>query len=39
LSSVEKHANAIFTKLGLSPEPETHRRVKAVLSYLRDGID
>lgn len=37
LSSVEKHVNAIFTKLGLSPERETHRRVMAVLSYLRDG--
>lgn len=36
-SSVEKHVNAIFGKLGLSREPETHRRVAAVLAYLRDA--
>ncbi len=32
--SVEKHINAIFTKLDLSQEPESHRRVRAVLVYL-----
>lgn len=32
--SVEKHINAIFTKLDLSQEPDSHRRVRAVLMYL-----
>jgi DNA-binding NarL/FixJ family response regulator len=35
-SAVEKHSNAIFSKLGLSEEPQVHRRVAAVLTYLRD---
>lgn len=35
-SAIEKHVNAIFSKLGLSEEPELHRRVAAVLTYLRD---
>lgn len=34
-STVEKHVNAIFGKLGLADEP-VHRRVAAVLAYLRD---
>ena len=34
-SAVEKHVNAIFSKLGLSEEPQIHRRVAAVLAYLR----
>lgn len=33
-SAVEKHVNAIFTKLGLRDEPRLHRRVAAVLRYL-----
>ena len=36
-SSVEKHVNAIFTKLGLSAEALSHRRVTAVLTFLRDA--
>jgi DNA-binding NarL/FixJ family response regulator len=36
-SSIEKHATAIFAKLGLQDEPKTHRRVAAVLTYLRDA--
>lgn len=35
-SSVEKYATSIFAKLGLSDEPRTHRRVAAVLAFLRD---
>jgi DNA-binding NarL/FixJ family response regulator len=36
-STIEKHVNAIFTKLALSEERSVSRRVAAVLSYLRDG--
>lgn len=36
-SSIEKHVNAIFTKLGLSEEPHIHRRVTAVVTYLRES--
>jgi DNA-binding NarL/FixJ family response regulator len=32
--AVEKHSNSIFSKLGLSEEPDVNRRVKAVLAYL-----
>jgi DNA-binding NarL/FixJ family response regulator len=32
--AVEKHINALFAKLGLVAEPDTNRRVKAVLLYL-----
>ena len=32
--AVEKHINSLFAKLGLTEEPEVHRRVKAVLLYL-----
>jgi DNA-binding NarL/FixJ family response regulator len=32
--AVEKHTNSIFSKLGLSEEPDVNRRVKAVLLYL-----
>jgi DNA-binding NarL/FixJ family response regulator len=33
---VEKHINAIFSKLGLSEEKDLHRRVKAALMYLAE---
>ncbi len=33
---VEKHINAIFSKLGLSEEKDVHRRVKAALIYLTE---
>ncbi len=32
--AVEKHINSIFSKLGLSEEPNVNRRVKAVLLHL-----
>ena len=32
--AVEKHINSIFSKLGLTEEPQTNRRVKAVLMLL-----
>jgi DNA-binding NarL/FixJ family response regulator len=33
--AVEKHVRNIFTKLNLPPDDEQHRRVLAVLTYLR----
>lgn len=36
LSAVEKHAGSVFAKLGLRAAPDTHRRVAAVVAYLRD---
>jgi DNA-binding NarL/FixJ family response regulator len=37
--AVEKHISSLFAKLGLSEEPQTHRRVKAVLLYLAETGD
>ena len=35
VGAVENHVTAIFDKLGLRPQPELHRRVLAVLEYLK----
>ena len=36
VSAVEKNVNAIFTKLGIADEGSSHRRVRAVLTYLAE---
>jgi len=36
--TVEAHVKRIFTKLRLDASPESHRRVLAVLAYLRAGL-
>ncbi len=38
-SSIEKHISVIFSKLGLSEEPQLHRRVAAVVTFLRERHD
>ena len=35
--AVEKHINSLFHKLALSEEPDVHRRVMAVLAFLRES--
>ncbi|MFI6767992.1 response regulator [Streptomyces sp. NPDC050355] len=36
-STIEKHVNSTFAKLCLAEESQLHRRVTAVLTYLRHG--
>src|ERR1700760_3709212 len=38
-AAVEKHASNIFHKLKVDPAPTEHRRVLAVLAYLRDSTN
>ena len=35
VAAVERHVTSILSKLGLRQAPEDHRRVLAVLTYLR----
>ena len=35
--AIEKHINSLFHKLDLSEEPAVHRRVMAVLTFLRES--
>jgi len=35
VAAIERHVTGIFDKLGLNSSPEAHRRVLAVLTYLR----
>ncbi|CAN5214869.1 response regulator [soil metagenome] len=35
-SSIEKYTSVIFSKLGLAEEPHVHRRVAAVVAFLRE---
>jgi DNA-binding NarL/FixJ family response regulator len=37
VAAVERHVTSIFDKLGLRQAPEDHRRVRAVLQYLKRG--
>jgi DNA-binding NarL/FixJ family response regulator len=37
--TVEAHVKQIFQKLGLRADPESHRRVLAVLAFLRAAHD
>ena len=38
-AAVEKHVTSIFQKLGLAPAHSEHRRVLAVLTYVRAAPD
>ena len=39
LKTVEAHVKHIFAKLGLEESPDDHRRVLAVITYLRAEHD
>lgn len=36
-AAVEKHVTSIFSKLGIRPQAGDHRRVLAVLTYVRNA--
>jgi DNA-binding NarL/FixJ family response regulator len=37
VKTVESHVGQVFSKLRLEPDPVEHRRVRAVLTWLREG--
>jgi len=37
-SAIEKYVSSIFLKLGVTEQPQTSRRVAAVLTYLEDAL-
>ena len=36
--TIESHVASVFSKLDLLPEAADHRRVRAVLAWLEEGI-
>ena len=37
VKTIESHVSQVFAKLDLEPDPVEHRRVRAVLTWLREG--
>jgi DNA-binding NarL/FixJ family response regulator len=35
--TIEAHVKQVFLKIGLNTDPDSHRRVLAVLAYLRSA--
>ena len=37
VKTIESHVSQVFAKLNLEPDPVEHRRVRAVLTWLRES--